>query len=334
MFKVLDVKKINLYIVKKVLKETNLYCGESLSELFRKILCEALGDHVSFSDDSKCDYYFAIHENNILTFLRKIYLEGECIKEVSNSIYYFSKRPINNLSIDPLETKENINFFEEGLYQLKNLCLLKDNVKIIDSKNTYIDFFVNIGKNTTIFPNNVIKGNSSVAKNCFIGPNCFIENSEISNNVKILGSSFIFESYVDEESQIGPFAHIRPGSSLGKNCKIGNFVELKKCTMEKGSKASHLSYLGDAHIGEETNIGCGVITCNYDGKNKHKTKIGSNSFIGSDSQLIAPVNIGNESFVAAGSTITSDVPDKAFAIGRAKQETKNNLARKFLKNKK
>jgi bifunctional UDP-N-acetylglucosamine pyrophosphorylase/glucosamine-1-phosphate N-acetyltransferase len=131
-------------------------------------------------------------------------------------------------------------------------------------------------------------------------------------------------------AHIGPFARLRPLSDIGAKSKIGNFVEIKKSTLSSGVKISHLSYVGDATIGEETNIGCGFITCNYDGMKKHQTQIGKKTFIGSDCHVIAPISIGDESFVAAGSTITKDVPNGAFAIARIPQTNKENFAVKFL----
>ena len=133
--------------------------------------------------------------------------------------------------------------------------------------------------------------------------------------------------------QIGPFARLRPKTILEEKVKVGNFVEIKKATLKAGAKASHLSYIGDAEIGEETNIGCGFITCNYDGAHKHKSYVGRNCFIGSDTQLIAPIEIGDEAFIAAGSTITQNVPSEGFAISRQKQVTKENMAKRFLKKK-
>jgi bifunctional UDP-N-acetylglucosamine pyrophosphorylase/glucosamine-1-phosphate N-acetyltransferase len=156
----------------------------------------------------------------------------------------------------------------------------------------------------------------------------------ISNGSEILGHSYLEEAVVHEKVTIGPMARLRPGADVGAESKIGNFVEVKKSKLSRGVKVSHLSYVGDAEIGENTNIGCGFITCNYDGVNKHKTKIGSNSFIGSDCQMIAPIEIGNDAFVAAGSTITKNVPDGGFGIARAQQVVKDGAAKRFLKRKK
>jgi len=138
---------------------------------------------------------------------------------------------------------------------------------------------------------------------------------------------------VRQKAHVGPFARLRPDSDIGASAKVGNFVEVKKSKLSAGAKVSHLSYVGDAEIGENSNIGCGFITCNYDGVNKHKTKIGKNTFVGSDVQAIAPIEIGDNAFVAAGSTITKNVPSGGFAVARSNQTTKEGMAHRFLKTK-
>jgi bifunctional UDP-N-acetylglucosamine pyrophosphorylase/glucosamine-1-phosphate N-acetyltransferase len=158
-----------------------------------------------------------------------------------------------------------------------------------------------------------------------------IKNSKIGERCYVKAYSYIDGSSIASHGQIGPFAHLRPGSVVGSHCKVGNFVEIKKSHLQSSVKVSHLSYIGDAQIGENTNIGCGFITCNYDGSNKHKTIIGKNVFIGSDCQAVAPLTIGDDSFVAAGTTITLDVPEKAFSIARVKQVIKENMASRFIK---
>ena len=156
----------------------------------------------------------------------------------------------------------------------------------------------------------------------------------IHNGAEILAYSHLDQVTVREQAHVGPFARLRPESDIGSKAKIGNFVEIKKAKLEQGAKVSHLSYVGDAEIGAESNIGCGFITCNYDGVNKHRTKIGKNTFIGSDVQVIAPLEIGDNAFVAAGSTITKDVPSGGFAVARSNQTTKEGMAHRFLKVKK
>ena len=199
--------------------------------------------------------------------------------------------------------------------------LMDDGVILIDPDTTYIEEEVEIGEDTVIYPNVIIQGNTKIGRSCTVLGNTRIENSIIADNVKI-EASLIEQSELDDGVTIGPFAHIRPNTHLKKNVHIGNFVEIKKSVLEEGVKAGHLTYLGDAEIGKNTNIGAGTITCNYDGKNKHKTIIGENAFIGSNSTIVAPVEIGEKAFTAAGSTITKKVPEKTLAFGRARQTNK------------
>lgn len=168
----------------------------------------------------------------------------------------------------------------------------------------------------------ILEGTTRIDAGATIGPFCRIENSSIGENATILDSCLIRDSTIERGASVGPFAHIRPESRVGENAKVGNFVELKKTTLGAGSKAPHLSYIGDASVGEKANIGAGTITCNYDGVNKHKTEIADGAFVGSDSVLVAPVKIGKRAYVAAGSVITKDVPEDALGVGRAKQENK------------
>ncbi len=203
----------------------------------------------------------------------------------------------------------------------KNIELMDAGVILIDPETTYIEEKVEIGEDTIIYPNVIIQGETKIGKNCKILSNTRIENSLIGNNVKI-ESSLIEQSKIEGGVTIGPFAHLRPKAHLKEDVHIGNFVEIKNATLEKGVKTGHLTYIGDAVIGENTNIGAGTITCNYDGKNKHRTIIGENSFIGSNSVLVAPVNLGSEVYTAAGSVITKNVPNKTLAFGRAKQINK------------
>ena len=160
-----------------------------------------------------------------------------------------------------------------------------------------------------------------------------IKDSSIADNAQVLAYSILDGAKLHAGVHAGPFARLRPGADIGEGAKIGNFVEIKKSVLGKGAKVSHLSYVGDAFIGEETNLGCGFITCNYDGANKHVTKIGKNCFIGSDSQTVAPVQIGDNCFVASSTTITKDMPDGAFAISRTPQVTKEGMAHRFIKKK-
>lgn len=194
-------------------------------------------------------------------------------------------------------------------------------VTLVDPKSTYIAPNVKIGIDTTIYPNVTIKSNTVIGEDCQIKPNSYLENSVIGNGVKILQSTVI-DSKVGDGTSIGPYSHLRNNSVVGKDVRIGNFVELKNAKYGNKSKTAHLSYMGDVEIGDDTNIGCGTITVNYDGKNKHKTKIGSHTFIGCNTNLIAPLEIGNNVTVAAGTTVTENIADYSLTIGRVKQENK------------
>ena len=200
---------------------------------------------------------------------------------------------------------------------------MKEGVTIIDPSNTYIGAEVKIGVDTVIYPGSIIEGNTSIGEECIIGQNCRITNSEIGNNVHIQ-NSVIMDSSIGNGANIGPFAYIRPESLIGENVKIGDFVEIKKSSIGNHTKVSHHAYVGDAEVGENTNIGCGVITVNYDGKEKHKTVIGNNAFVGCNVNLVAPVKVNDNSYIAAGSTITETVPEYSLAIARERQIIKEN----------
>lgn len=203
--------------------------------------------------------------------------------------------------------------------QTKNEELMAAGVTIIDPATTYIDADVRVGADTVIHPGVVIEGQTSIGAACEIQGQVRIVDSEIADRVTINNFCLIVGARVADGVSIGPFAHLRPETTVGQGAKIGNFVELKKTTLGAGSKANHLSYLGDATIGANVNIGAGTITCNYDGAKKHATVIEDGVFIGSDSQLIAPVRVGKGAYVAAGSSITSDVPAGSLGIARGRQ---------------
>jgi len=203
--------------------------------------------------------------------------------------------------------------------QTKNEELMAAGVTIIDPATTYIDPDVEVGADTVIHPGVAIEGQSRIGAACEIHSNVRIVDSEISDKVVIQNFCLILGSRIAESASVGPFAHLRPESVVGEGAKIGNFVELKKTTLGPGSKANHLAYLGDATIGAKVNVGAGTITCNYDGTSKHATVIEDEAFIGSDSQLIAPVRIGKGAYVGAGSSITEDVPPGALGIARGRQ---------------
>ena len=195
---------------------------------------------------------------------------------------------------------------------------MNNGVTLIDPQSTYIGVDVEIEQDTIIYPNNVIEGNTKIGSKCMLYPNSRISNSEIGSNVDIQ-SSVILDSKIGNETTVGPFAYIRPESVIGEKVRIGDFVEIKKSNIGNNTKVSHLTYVGDAEVGENCNFGCGTVTVNYDGKNKNKTIIGDNSFIGCNTNLISPVEVEKNTYIAAGSTITKNIKEGELAIARAKQ---------------
>jgi len=208
-----------------------------------------------------------------------------------------------------------------------NLKHMENGVTLINPDNTYIDIDVEIGNDTIIYPGNVLQGKTVIGKGCILYPNSRIEDSIIENDVTIQ-SSVILGSAIGEDTTIGPFAYIRPESIIGKSARIGDFVEIKKSNIGDRTKVSHLTYIGDAEVGTGCNFGCGTVVVNYDGKSKNKTIIGNNSFIGCNTNLVAPVKVNDDTYIAAGSTITEEVPEGALAIGRAKQVNKEGWVEK------
>lgn len=209
-----------------------------------------------------------------------------------------------------------------------NTHWMEEGVTLLDPKTTYIDSDVKIGSDTVIEGGVTIKGNTVIGTDCYISAHSDIINSIIHDEVKIT-SSTLEDSEMHTGSDIGPYSHLRPASEIGENVHIGNFVEVKKSFIDKGTKVGHLTYVGDATLGKNINIGCGVVFINYDGTSKHHTNIGDHAFIGSNSNLIAPVNIAEDSFVAAGSTITYDTNKFDMAIARARQTNKPDYAKKL-----
>jgi bifunctional UDP-N-acetylglucosamine pyrophosphorylase/glucosamine-1-phosphate N-acetyltransferase len=197
-----------------------------------------------------------------------------------------------------------------------------DGVTMIDPNNTYIEASVKIERDVTIYPGCIIEGDTVIQEDSVIGPNTRIRNGIIGKGVSIQ-NSIVLESSVGEGTTVGPFAYIRPGNKIGKHAKIGDFVEMKNSNFGDHSKASHLTYVGDGDVGNNVNLGCGVVFVNYDGKNKNRSSVGDNSFIGCNVNLIAPVTVKANSYVAAGTTVTKEVPEYSLAIGRVKQENKD-----------
>ncbi len=216
---------------------------------------------------------------------------------------------------------------ELALRKKINQRLMLSGVTLIDPATTYIGTEVEIGIDTVIYPNTIIKGNTKIGSGCIIGSSCMIDSSEIGSGSDVL-SSVILNSKIGENVHVGPFAYIRPGCTVGDSVKVGDFVELKNSNIGNGTKISHLTYVGDSDVGEKVNFGCGTVTVNYDSKNKHRTTIGDNAFIGCNSNLVAPVTVAKGAYTAAGSTITEDVPEDSLAVARARQVNKEGWVKK------
>lgn len=209
----------------------------------------------------------------------------------------------------------NLARAEKVIRRRINEDLMKEGVTIIDPETTYIDSRVEIGHDTVIYPFTFIEGDTRIGSHSIIGPYCRIVNVQIGNNVNLRANCHIIESIIEDETNIGPFVYIRPGCRIAREAKVGDFVELKKATVGRKSKVPHLSYVGDAVIGEGTNIGAGTIFANYDGKHKHKTIVGNSAFIGSNTTLVAPVKVGDRGRTGAGAVVTRDVPEDVTVIG-------------------
>ncbi len=216
----------------------------------------------------------------------------------------------------------------QAIMQDRIVCKhLVNGVTFLAPETAYIGKDVKIGNDTIIMPNTIIKGKTEIGSGCVIGPNTQITDSKIADSVEI-NSSVILESFIDENTVVGPFAYIRPHSKIGKNIKIGDFVEIKNSTIDDNTKVSHLTYIGDADVGKNVNFGCGTVLVNYDGTKKYRSTIEDNAFIGCNTNLVSPVNVKENAFIAAGSTITDDVPENSLAIARARQVIKTEWKRK------
>ncbi|MCK9478419.1 MAG: bifunctional UDP-N-acetylglucosamine diphosphorylase/glucosamine-1-phosphate N-acetyltransferase GlmU [Firmicutes bacterium] len=226
-----------------------------------------------------------------------------------------------------INDREQLLTANEVMQRRINKHFMQKGVTLISSNTAYISGDAVIGHDTIVMPNTIIEGNTKIGSNCIIGPNSRLVNATIDNGTTV-NNSVVVSSRVGANTNIGPFSYIRPGCDIGDNVKIGDFVEVKNSVVKDGTHAAHLTYIGDADVGSKVNFGCGTIVVNYDGKKKHRTKIGNNAFIGCNTNLISPLNVGDDTFIAAGSTITQDMPDGSFAIARSRQITKTDWKRK------
>lgn len=225
--------------------------------------------------------------------------------------------PIDLLGIN---TRAELAVADKILCIKKIEQLMDDGVTIYDPDNTYIESSVEIGQDTIIYPGVVIRGDSRIGRNCVINHFCCLTDVTIADGTIIDSFTQMEETEIGSDCRIGPFSRLRPGNKIGNSAKVGNFVEMKKTSLGNGSKASHLTYLGDSEIGEKVNVGAGTITCNYDGWAKHKTVIGDGAFIGSNTEIVAPVEIGKGAVTGAGTTVVDDIPEDALAVSRTQQK--------------
>lgn len=246
---------------------------------------------------------------------RVIFEVGELVLKTGSKTTRYESLETNKLSFS------NKGFVEKRLFEKIALSWIRRGVNIPSPDSVFIDSTVKLEEGATIYPFNVLKGLSHVQRNAVLLGNNFIVNSEIGENTRVL-TSFVYDSKIGANSTIGPFSQVRMGSVIGNNVRVGDFVEIKNSTLHDGVKSAHLTYVGDAEVGENTNIGCGTVFCNFDGKRKHRTTVGKNVFVGANVNLVAPLSVGNDSFIAGGSTITDDIPDCTFAIGRERQTNK------------
>src|SRR3989338_615557 len=226
-----------------------------------------------------------------------------------------------------INTRVELSMAEEFLQEKIRNYLMEQGVTMLNPSSIYIEEKVTIGKDTLLLPQTMLLGATKIGERCKIGPSSFIENSNIGENT-VVRASFIYGSTIGNKVEIGPYTHLRTGSVVQDEARIGNFTEIKNSNIGKETKVSHLAYIGDSILGEKINVGAGAITCNFDGKNKHKTTIGSQSFVGSNVNLIAPVKVGARSVLAAGSTITEDVPSDSLAIERTSLVIKKGWVKK------
>jgi len=249
-------------------------------------------------------------------------------------VYHRAGRTVETLRLDdPTElrgvnSRLDLSELNRVVLDQRRRELMLGGVTLEDPATTYVDADVSVGEDTTIGPCVTLSGRTSIGPGCHVHAGCRLTDTTLGAGVTVLDHSVLTDSVVGDDASIGPCAHLRPGSRIGDSGKVGNFVELKKTTLGPRSKAPHLSYLGDAEIGADVNIGAGTITCNYDGFRKHRTTIEDGVFVGSDSQLIAPVTLGRGAYVGAGSSITDDVPPDALAIARARQTTRPGWVKK------
>jgi bifunctional UDP-N-acetylglucosamine pyrophosphorylase/glucosamine-1-phosphate N-acetyltransferase len=242
--------------------------------------------------------------------------------------------PVGTLTLKPhvargVNSQEELADATRRIFARKVKQLMADGVLVLDPRTTYVEDSVQVGASSVLYPNTFLKGGTKLGSFCVVEPNSFLNNVRCEDSVQIKAGCYLEDCVIRHKAVVGPYARLRPETEIGEDARVGNFVEMKKVKFGAGAKAGHLTYLGDAEIGEGTNIGCGTITCNYAAdKKKYKTKIGKNVFVGSDTQFVAPITVGDGAVIGSGSTITKDVPAQALAVARGKQIIKEGYVPK------
>ena len=311
------VKKDDTGFVLSIVEEKDATPEEKkIKEIFTGVLCcnkNLLEEAISQidNDNASGEYYLT-----------------DIVSIISSKGYKINTCVASNNEVKGANTKRELSELECIYRKMKTDELLDMGVTISDPARLDVRGNISVGKDCSVDVNVILEGEIVLGDNVSIGPNSILKDVEIGDNTVVEAFSHIVSSKVGSNCSIGPYARLREGSYVDDEAKIGNFVETKKTKVGKSSKANHFAYLGDTEIGDESNIGAGTITCNYDGKNKHKTKIGDKSFVGTNSSLVAPITIGSNAYVAAGSVITKDVPDNSLGVGRSKQTNKENWSKK------
>ena len=303
--------------------------ADMLGELLEAVERKDVGACVAMNEDetalSASVYCFDT------AILRKAINEGA--DTLSDCVEYFAD---NGHGVEPIYSNDCDVAVDR--IQLAQICsrlrarinnnLMRDGVTLIDPQSTYIDADVQIGADTTVYPGVIVEGDSVIGQDVILYPGSRIVDSKIGDGT-VVQNSVMTDAIVGELSTIGPYAYLRPKTVIGNGCRVGDFVEVKNAHIKDGAKVSHLTYVGDGEIGENSNIGCGVVFVNYDGKKKSRTVVGKNAFVGCNVNLIAPVEVGDGAFVAAGTTVTHDVQKDALGIGRSKQKNIEGWAKKW-----
>jgi bifunctional UDP-N-acetylglucosamine pyrophosphorylase/glucosamine-1-phosphate N-acetyltransferase len=311
------VKKDKDGMAQAIVEERDASMDEKLiKEIFTGILC---------CNKSLLEEAINEVENNNAA---KEYYLTDIVSIINSKGFKINTCLVSSEEVQGANTKTELAELEEIYRKMKAEDLLQLGATLSDPSRVDIRGKVSVGKDCAIDINVILDGNVVLGNNVTIGPNTILKDVEIGDGSSIEAFSHLVSAKVGQGCSIGPYARLREGSQIDDGAKIGNFVETKKTKVGKNSKANHLAYLGDAEIGEDSNIGAGTITCNYDGKDKHPTKIGDKSFVGTNSSLVAPVTIGSNAYVAAGSVITKDIPDDALGVSRSKQDNKENWSKK------